>query len=281
MTASQHDWETKPLPAARTTIAYDRRYSAKEFARLSAGHVPRDMDEKWFVYFEEPWLYLHRSWTGYCIFQVRFEKAGRGFRVAEAFVSRDPEQYSSTDDDEDASLLGTLLDEFAAGDPAASSAERGAGSASSPLASLPPVLAGVAGEYFVAAELSRRGYIASISLRNTRGIDILATNQDGSQSVTIQCKTSQKSKKRWVLNKKSEDFVSPTHFYVFVLLGAADERPQYHVVPSQDVAAYLKADHAKWIATPGRGGRKHVDNSVRVFVDKDDAYLERWDLLGL
>jgi len=33
-------------------------------------------------------------------------------------------------------------------------------------------LTGVAGEYFVAAELSRRGFIASITMRNTRGIDI-------------------------------------------------------------------------------------------------------------
>ena len=110
---------------------------------------------------------------------------------------------------------------------------------------IPTVLAGVAGEYFVAAELSRQGYIASISLRNTRGIDILATNQDGSRSVTIQCKTSQRSQKRWVLNEKSQDFVSSTHFYVFVLLGVAGERPQYHVVPSREVANYLKADYKK------------------------------------
>ena len=32
------------------------------------------------------------------------------------------------------------------------------------------ILVGVAGEYFAAAELSRRGYIASITLRNTKGI---------------------------------------------------------------------------------------------------------------
>ena len=57
---------------------------------------------------------------------------------------------------------------------------------------IPTILAGVAGEYFVAAELSRRGWIASISLRNTRGIDILVTNQEASRSITIQCKTSQK-----------------------------------------------------------------------------------------
>jgi hypothetical protein len=146
---------------------------------------------------------------------------------------------------------------------------------------IPAVLTGVAGEYFVAAELSRRGYIASISLRNTRGIDILATNHDGSRSITIQCKTSQKTQKKWVLNEKSEDFVSDKHFYVFVSLGKVGERPRYHVVPSRAVADQLKADHAKWLSTPGKGGRQHVDNPVRVFNDKHDEYLERWELLGL
>jgi Restriction endonuclease len=60
---------------------------------------------------------------------------------------------------------------------------------------IPSVLAGVAGEYFVAAELSRRGHIASNSLRNTRGIDIIATNKAPSRSVTIQCKTNQLTRK--------------------------------------------------------------------------------------
>src|SRR4030095_1991659 len=84
---------------------------------------------------------------------------------------------------------------------------------------IPSVLAGVAGEYFVAAELSRRGHIASISLRNTRGIDIIATNKAASRSVTIQCKTNQLTRKVWILNEKSENFVSDAHFYVFVALG--------------------------------------------------------------
>lgn len=296
MTASRGDWKTTPLPAARATLTCDRSYSADEFERLKEGHVPEEMEDKWFAYYEEPWLYLHRSWTGFGIFQVRFQRAGKGNRVAEALVSRDPEQYTSTDDISDSRLLAMLLDQYAGRDadaaidpnaarrtllPPAATPNRSRRRSAPDPARLPSLLAGVAGEYFVAAELSRRGYIASISLRNTRGIDILATNQDGSRSVTIQCKTSQKSKKRWVLNEKSEDFVSPTHFYVFVLLSAAAERPQYHVVPSRDVANYLKADHEKWITTPGKGGRKHKDNSVRVFADKDDRYLERWELLGL
>ena len=142
------------------------------------------------------------------------------------------------------------------------------------------LLSGVAGEYFVAAELSRRGYIASISLRNTRGIDILATNATASRSVTIQCKTSQ-SRNDWMLNDKCESFFSENHFYVFVALGGPLERPRYHVVPSAAVAKHVRDDHSNWLARPGRHGQAHVDNPVRNFHDRANEYLERWDLLGL
>ena len=143
-----------------------------------------------------------------------------------------------------------------------------------------PLLAGVAGEYFVAAELSRRGYIASISLRNTRGIDILATNAAASRSVTIQCKTSQ-SRNVWMLNDKCESFFSENHFYVFVALGGPLERPRFHVVPSAAVAKHVRDDHSNWLAMSGRHGQAHVDNPVRNFHDRTNEYLERWDLLGL
>ena len=41
---------------------------------------------------------------------------------------------------------------------------------------------GIAGEYFVAAELSRRGFIASISMRNTRGIKIPDIHEEGNMT---------------------------------------------------------------------------------------------------
>jgi hypothetical protein len=146
---------------------------------------------------------------------------------------------------------------------------------------IPPLLAGVAGEYFVAAELSRRGHIASISLRNTRGIDILATNQEASRSITIQCKTNQLAERKWMLNEKSEEFVSDDHFYVFVALGGVLERASYHIVPSRVVAQQVKESHKRWERTPNREGRAHGHSSIRVFRDPDGEYLERWDLLGL
>jgi len=146
---------------------------------------------------------------------------------------------------------------------------------------IPSILVGVAGEYFVAAELSRRGYIASISLRNTRGIDILATNQSASRSITIQCKSKQVARKTWPLDKKNESFVSDDHFYVFVAFTGVEERPRYHIVPSRVVARYVTTSHRRWLNTPGRDGRQHKDSKMRQFEDRADKYLERWDLFGL
>ena len=70
------------------------------------------------------------------------------------------------------------------------------------------LLAGVSGEYYVAAELSRRGYIASITLRNTKGIDVLVSNQEVTKQVGIQVKTSRVSENSWMLNKNAEEYYS-------------------------------------------------------------------------
>jgi len=64
------------------------------------------------------------------------------------------------------------------------------------------------------------------TLRNTRGIDIVATNKDAKRTVTIQCKTSQRERKSWLLGAKGEDFYAPAHFYVFVDLHGERERPE-------------------------------------------------------
>lgn len=143
------------------------------------------------------------------------------------------------------------------------------------------ILTGVAGEYFVAAELSRRGYIASITLRNTKGMDILATNLKGTRSITIQCKTTQTARKSWMLNEKCEKGDQPNHFYVFVALGDPESRPSYHIVPSHIVAERVKAGHRSWRRRLGRNGKKHANTPVRNFRDIDNEFHEKWSSLGL
>ncbi len=142
-------------------------------------------------------------------------------------------------------------------------------------------LTGIAGEYLVAGELSRRGIVASITLRNTRGIDIVATNKDASKSIGIQVKASSGSQRSWILNKKGEDFYSETLFYVFVNLKGNDERPDFFIVPSKMVADHIKHKHAEWLSRPSRKGTPHQDSTMRKFTDSESKYLERWDILNL
>jgi hypothetical protein len=146
---------------------------------------------------------------------------------------------------------------------------------------LPKDLCGVSGEYFVASVLSQLGYIASLTLKNTRGIDILASNVKASRLVGIQVKTNQDSKLKWILNAKAEGFVADTLFYVFVNLKCSKERPDFFVVPSQTVADHIINDHRKWLGSLGKNGRPHNDSQIRKFSDESRQYLERWDLLGL
>lgn len=147
--------------------------------------------------------------------------------------------------------------------------------------SLESTLVGVAGEYLVAGELSLRGHIASITLRNSRGIDIIASNRDATKSVSIQVKTNSNGKPVWLLNKKAETLHSDSHFYVFVALSKIGERPGYYVVPSKDVASFAAKKHQEWLSCKKRDGSERKDTSMRKFIDDAGKYLERWDLISL
>lgn len=143
------------------------------------------------------------------------------------------------------------------------------------------VLSGVSGEYFVAAELSRKGYIASITLRNTKGVDILCSNSTATKYAGIQVKTNKGSRNIWVLNEKCETYFAKNLFYVFVKLNNNEKEPEFFVVPSRVVAKFARTNHERWVGTLGRNGKQHINNSMRKFIDIKGKYRDRWDLLKL
>lgn len=146
---------------------------------------------------------------------------------------------------------------------------------------LPGTLSGVAGEYFVAAELSRRGYIATLTLRNAQGIDIIAANPRSTRSVGIQVKTSQSAVPAWLASKKVEDSkLARNLFFVFVSLNGLDQ-PSFHIVPRSVVANYLRTNHRAWLNGTKRDGGARKDTAMRIFRDLSGEYRDRWDLLGL
>jgi len=108
--AEPTDCKIEPLPARRTTVRLDRVFSPDEMDCIRMGFVPMQMEDKWFIYWKDNCLFFHRSWTGFCIYVVRFIAEGETWRMIEADVNRDPRQYKVTDDDLDAGLISYLVD---------------------------------------------------------------------------------------------------------------------------------------------------------------------------
>lgn len=107
--ATRSSWKTLPLPARQDRLELALLYSDAEGHKIRLGHIPKGMDDKWFIFFETGWLYLCRSWTGACIYGVRLDGSPLGVRVTEAWVSGDSEQYKSPGREHDARLIQHLI----------------------------------------------------------------------------------------------------------------------------------------------------------------------------
>ncbi len=88
--ATRADWKIEPMPDPRRLIPYTRVFDATEHARLTRGIVPKEMEDKWFVFYEVPWLWFHRSWTGFGIYAVKLCVVDAGSTVEDARVNRSP-----------------------------------------------------------------------------------------------------------------------------------------------------------------------------------------------
>jgi len=107
--AQKDSWNIEPMPQETATLSYRQNFSSDEFERMSLGFLPRDMDDKWFIYMENNTLYLHRSWTGFCIYQVKLKADAEMYTVQSALVNRNQTQYKSNDVEYDLEFLHFII----------------------------------------------------------------------------------------------------------------------------------------------------------------------------
>ena len=103
--ASKESWKNHPMPKKRHRIGFQRKFTDAEFEKIKFGHIPHEMEDRWFVYFENGQLNFHRSWTGHCIFQVKLARVDDAWAVDEAWASQDESQYQANSEDEDIEML--------------------------------------------------------------------------------------------------------------------------------------------------------------------------------
>lgn len=104
--ATRNSWKMRPMPKVRRRLTVDRIFSPNEYQRLQVGRIPKVMEDKWFIFFEDEWLYFHRSWTGECVYELRLEPSNAHYRIAEVWVNDELKGKRPFDE----SLLLSLID---------------------------------------------------------------------------------------------------------------------------------------------------------------------------
>jgi len=147
-----------------------------------------------------------------------------------------------------------------------------------------------ASQFFVAAELCRRGYSAVVTLGNTPNVDVLCSNKAGTRFVHIQVKTFLPGKKTCSVGMKAQRHFGPSFFWILAGIPMPEsEHPfEYYIIPSADMAHNVSEAHKMWLETPGTKGQTHKDSKVRIvhlpphksICGWDIShYLNRWDLI--
>ena len=98
-----------PMPASRGKVDIQRAFTAGEVAQLELGMLPQGMDDHWFAFFEDDWLYFHRSWSGICKYMVKIARAEDGSaQIGEAWANT--KERLTLSKDYDARLLRHLIE---------------------------------------------------------------------------------------------------------------------------------------------------------------------------
>ena len=139
---------------------------------------------------------------------------------------------------------------------------------------------GNCGEYFVAAELERRGFSVAVPMSNTPNFDVLAICRKNNKQVAIQVKTTKSGELKWMLDRKNESLEGENIYYIFVHLHELGT-PEYFIIPSNKVAKIVRDGHAYWLTQLDRKGNPHKDSNVRTFfITKDlENYKDAWEIL--
>jgi Holliday junction resolvase-like predicted endonuclease len=144
---------------------------------------------------------------------------------------------------------------------------------------------GRAGEYFVVAELNKRGAFAVPFAGNMPKIDILACNSGESRTVTIQVKT-KRSGKTWQASIVGSRLMAPipneTYFWVFIDLGGTDEYPRYWILPDWWIKDDIYKAHQAYLNKHGGKRPSKPDSTHHAIEEKRlQEWQGRWEILGI
>jgi hypothetical protein len=152
----------------------------------------------------------------------------------------------------------------------------------------------LAGEYLVLSQLALRGYVATLTLGNTKSVDILLSNENTGKLFKVEVKTTSTGSTRlkafgtnieWKMGEKHENIIDPNLFYCFVQIEDLNfEKIRFFIIPSSDVAKFVKEDEEYYHSYPHKKPVKHTPMRIFRIRLSDESrgldprvYENKWD----
>jgi hypothetical protein len=150
---------------------------------------------------------------------------------------------------------------------------------------------GLAGEFYVLAQLVQRGLVATFTLANTKGVDILVSNAELNRLFKIEVKTTDRNPHHeslfadepcyhWPMSEKHERLRDANLFYCFVALLGCAQLPRFFVVPSLYVATYVREQHAYWLRTRQKSVSETTMRRFRIPATDPLGFENNWGILA-
>ena len=89
--ATKDIWKNLPIDNPKQLQIY-LEFNESQFSKIKNGLIPEEMEDKWFIYYEEEFLYFHRSWTGFGMYKTKITKEPTGYIIREFWVERNIEK---------------------------------------------------------------------------------------------------------------------------------------------------------------------------------------------
>jgi len=146
-------------------------------------------------------------------------------------------------------------------------------------------LTGVTGEYYVCAELGKRGILALLTPKNNPLFDVVAVDTEALRMVSIQVKTmSEENNQGWKLGMDiCEQKNNPLLFTVLVNL--KQRGIEYYIYEYDVLSKKVQTNYSDYLVKPKRDGGQRKDIKFRWFnlndFGEDDWQRKNnWHILG-
>jgi hypothetical protein len=150
---------------------------------------------------------------------------------------------------------------------------------------------GLAGEFYVLAQLAQRGFVASFTLANTKAVDILVFAENLDLLFKLEVKTTNRPPRRdklfsddpvysWPMSSKHEHAADPRLLFCFVVLQKPCTLPLFFIVPGSYVADYVREQHLHWQRARARDDTFTSMRQFRIRITDPLGFKDNWSLLA-